>query len=289
MLIAVLVLGYGARSAWAETSSQVYVPLIGISSVPDPLALPGGPGNVTYHYAVKNFLQEYPLTNVHVTDDKCSPVTFAEGDDNGDGKLDYTETWRYTCTIKLSETTQSIATAIGTANNLPAAHKAYATVIVGSDNSPPLVNIINITKVAYPLTLPAEGGDITFTYRVNNPGVVPLSNVTVTDDKCSAMSGKLGDTNGNNLLDITEVWVYTCTTHLTQTTTNTVSVAASANGLMAVGYATITVTVAQSPGLPNTGTRPNIKVIIWGTLSALLAALIVFFSLIQKKKLSNRQ
>lgn len=282
MLIVVLVLGYGVRSALAESPSQLYVPLIGISSVPDPLALPKGPGDVTYHYAVKNFLQEYPLTGVLVTDTKCSPVTYAEGDDNDDGKLDYSETWRYTCTTRLSETTQSVATAIGNANNLPAAHKAYATVVVGSDNSPPLVNIINVTKVAYPLTLPAQGGDITFTYRVNNPGVVPLSNVAVTDDRCSDMSGKLGDTNGNNLLDIMEVWVYTCTTHLTQTTTNTVSVAASANGLQAVGYATITVTVAQSPSLPNTGIQPSVKIIVWGILGVVLVVLTIFLLTIRK-------
>ena len=262
----------------ATSSSTLYVPLIGISSVPDPLALPNGPGNVTYHYAVKNFLTEYPLTNIQVNDDKCSPAKFIEGDDNHDNQLDYGETWRYTCTTKLSETTQSIATAIGVANNLPAAHKAYATVVVGSKNAAPLVNIINITKVAYPLTLPVDGGDITFTYRVNNPGVVPLSNVSVTDDKCADMSGKLGDTNGNNLLDISEVWVYTCTTHLTETTTNTVSVAAFAGGLKAVGYATITVTVAlasDGPKLPDTGTGPSAAVIIWGILGGILVVLLV--------------
>jgi LPXTG-site transpeptidase (sortase) family protein len=280
--------GYGALTALAQEGARVsYVPLIGISSVPQPLALPDGPGDVTYQYAVKNFLKEYPLTDVRVDDDKCSPVAFVEGDDNGDGKLDYDETWRYTCTAKLVQTTQSVATAIGTANGLPAAHKAYATVIVGSDLAAPLVNIINITKVAYPLTLPIGGGDITFTYRVNNPGVVPLSDVSVTDDKCDAMSSKLGDTNGNGLLDITEVWVYTCTTHLERTTTNTVSVTASANGLKAVGYATITVTVetlapdfpAQPiPSFPETGPNPGITVIVWGVLSSVLAGLLLSYA-----------
>src|SRR6202035_5851777 len=88
------------------------------------------------------------------------------------------------------------------------------------------------------------GGQITYTYRVNNPGIVPLKDVTVTDDKCSDMSGRLGDTNGNNLLDPDEVWIYTCTTTLTQTTTNTVNVTASANGFIALGNDTITVNVA---------------------------------------------
>ncbi len=287
IIVTLLIFKYTAKSVSAQTTqvsqSSLYVPLIGISSVPDPLALPKGPGNVTYHYAVKNFLAEYPLSNVQVTDDNCSPIKFIEGDDNNNGKLDYSETWRYVCATKLFQTTQSIATAVGTANGLSATHKAYVTVVVGSNNPAPLVNIINITKVAYPLTLPAEGGDITFTYRVNNPGAVPLSNVAVVDDKCAAMSGKLGDTNGNDLLDTTEVWVYTCTTHLKETTTNTVSVTAYANGLKAVGYATITVTVAI-PSLPNTGGIVSNKIIVWEVLSGILIALVLFFVLTPKRK-----
>ncbi len=293
VLIFALVIGLGGTTAYATTlppgKSAAFVPLIGISASPEPSSLPKGPGKVTFKYAVKNFLREVALTDVLVTDDKCGPIKFIEGDDNNDTKLDYSETWRYSCTTKLSETTQSIATAIGSANNLPAAHKAYSTVVVGSENSPPLVSIINITKVAYPLTLPIEGGDITFTYRVNNPGIVPLGDVSVTDDKCKSMSRKLGDTNGNDFLDITEVWTFTCTTHLTKTTTNTVSVGASANGLKAVGYSTLTVTVdtiasdhvprfpAQPiPSFPETGVNPMVKISTWGVMFAILAALIAY-------------
>ncbi|MDP2599085.1 MAG: hypothetical protein Q8P49_04615, partial [Candidatus Liptonbacteria bacterium] len=159
---------------------------------------------------------------------------------------------------------------------------------------PPLVSIVNITKVAYPLSLPADGGVITFTYKVNNPGAVPLSDVTVDDDKCSAMSGRLGDTNGNNLLDVNEVWIYTCAAVIKQTTTNTANVVAFANGLRAVGSATITVRVdSPVPGLPNQpvpnlpntgGGRPSLKIIVWTILEGILAALIIIFFLIRKNK-----
>src|SRR5687767_5927895 len=105
VLIVILVFGYDAKSTLAQTAqesqSTLYVPLIGITTIPDPLALPKGPGMVTYRYAVKNFLKEVSLTNVQVTDDKCSNVNFVQGDDNRDGKLDYSETWRYVCTTKL--------------------------------------------------------------------------------------------------------------------------------------------------------------------------------------------
>jgi hypothetical protein len=289
-----LVLGHGVKNVFAQAGpSELYVPLIGITAVPFPLALPSGAGDVTYKYAVKNFLSEYPLSDVRVVDNTCSPVTFIEGDDNGDSQLDFSETWRYTCTTRVSETSQSTATATGVANNLTATHKAYATVVVGSDNPPPLVSIVNITKIAYPLSLPAEGGDIAFTYRVNNPGAVPLSDVTVIDDKCSAMSKKLGDTNGNSLLDLNEVWVYTCSTNLTKTTTNTVNVTAYANGFQAVGYATITVTVdiptpdfpvGINPNLPEVGAIFVQKNIAWGVLATILLILIISLVVIQKNQ-----
>ena len=69
---------------------------------------------------------------------------------------------------------------------------------------------------------------ITFVYKVTNPGVVPLSDVHVVDDKCPAMSGELGDTNGNHLLDTNEVWIYNCSMDLKQTTTDTATVTAFA-------------------------------------------------------------
>lgn len=295
ILITILVFDvYGVKKILAQSSPSVlYVPLIGITSVPDPLTLPDKGGEVIYKYAVKNFLQEVALINIRVTDDVCSPIKFLEGDDDNDSRLDYDETWRYTCTTKIYETTESTATARGTANDITATHKARTTVIVGSNNPPPLISIINITKIAYPLSLPTEGGEITFTYRVNNPGIVPLSEVVVTDDKCSAISGKLGDTNGNKLLDTNEVWVYTCKTTLRQTTTNTVSVTAFANDLRAVGEATITVKV-DSPGfpaqpipsLPETGVDFDFKIIVWGILLGILGTLITFFFLTRK---NNKQ
>lgn len=307
VLVVVLVFSYATKNTHSElvegvfaqtlqeSQSSWYIPLIGITSVPDPLALPEGPGNVTYHYAVKNFLEELSLTNIQVTDDKCASVQFVEGDDNGNAKLDSDETWRYTCTVEVSETTQSVATVTGTVNDTTATHKAYTTVAVGSDTPPPLVSIVNITKVAYPLALPSEGGIINFTYKVNNPGIVPLSNVTVTDNKCSDISSKLGDTNGNNLLDPDEVWIYTCKMLLKETTTNTATVEAYSNGFRAFGETTITVQVepvvlpdegiapslpAQPvPDFPETGTSSGFKVVVWSILSGVLAGLLTFFFL----------
>ena len=192
ILIFLLLFILNTKSTFAQIDDNiVFVPLIGITAVPDPLALPEGSGSVTYKYAVKSFIKEAPLTYIQVSDDTCGHIRFVEGDDNNDGTLDYDETWRYECTIKLSKTSQSIATVKGRNNDLIATHQAHAMVIVGSDTPPPLVSVINVTKVARPLSLPAEGGSIAFSYKVSNPGVVPLSGLIVTDDKCHTMSGRL--------------------------------------------------------------------------------------------------
>lgn len=273
-----------------ESPSVLYVPLIGITSVPKPMTLTSGPANVTFSYAVKNFLREAALTNVKVIDDTCSPVKFINGDDNRNNKLDYDETWRYTCTIKLSQTTQSTAIVSASANYINATQKTHATVVVGNE-TPPLVSIINITKVAYPLSLSAKGGDVTFTYKVNNPGDVPLEKVSVTDDKCPNMSNKLGDTNGNELLDINEVWIYNCTTKLFQTTTSKASVTAFANSQRATGDASITVTVksldSASSSFINMADSLSKKILAWKVLTGLLIILIIFMFMIRNKKTNN--
>jgi hypothetical protein len=116
-----------------------------------------------------------------------------------------------------------------------------------------------VTKVPAPLALPAGAGAVTYRYTVTNPGTAPLSNVYITDDKCTGLPGRVlghpGDLNKNNLLESNEAWSFTCVTRLTQTTTNTVIASGQANGLTATDFALATVVVAV-PKLPQTGLAP---------------------------------
>jgi hypothetical protein len=78
-------------------------PLIDVVKVPSPLALPNGPGSVTYTYTLKN-IGTVPVTNITLVGDTCSPIIRVSGDTNGDQKLDLNETWVHTCSTTLTET-----------------------------------------------------------------------------------------------------------------------------------------------------------------------------------------
>ncbi|MDD5731381.1 MAG: ice-binding family protein [Patescibacteria group bacterium] len=263
--------------------SPVVPPLIDVVKVPSPLSLPAGSGLVNYTYTLKN-IGTVPVTNITMVDDSCSPVTLTSGDTNADSKLDLTETWIYHCSKTLSATHTNIVTATGWANGVSATDIATATVVVGQSVVPPL---IHITKVPNPLTLGAGGGMVTYTKKVTNPGTVALSNVHVTDSKCSPINYISGDTNSNSMLEPSETWTYTCQTNLTQTTTNTAIATGTANGLTATDFAIATVVVAGTvaytiPTLPNTGVIPMGSILLWSVIAIVVFFLSTYF--IRKKQ-----
>lgn len=117
---------------------------------------------------------------------------------------------------------------------------------------------IHIAKTAVPLTLPAGGGSVTYTYAVTNPGTVPLAGITVLDDKCAPVTFAGGDTNSNTALDVGETWTYTCTMTVTAATTNTATATGKdATGRPATATATATVTVSTTPGCLPGSADPN--------------------------------
>ena len=251
-------------------------PAIDVVKIPNPLALPAGPGNVTYTYTLKN-IGAVPVGNITMIDNACSAPLRVSGDTNNDNKLDLNETWIYTCQTSLSQTTTNIVVATGTANGVSAADIASATVVVGAPVIPPL---IHTTMIPNPFTLPAGGGAVTYTEKTTNPGTAPLADVALTNDKCAPMKYVSGDANGDSLLDPAETWVYTCTTKLAKTTTNTAAASGTANGLTVRDLAIATIVVAAAPKLPSTGFAPtfSLKTIMVLAGSALALIAIVFVS-----------
>lgn len=228
-------------------------PLIDVVKVPSPLALPNGPGLVTYTYTLHN-IGTVPVSNITLVGDTCSPINLISGDKNNNNILEVNEVWTYNCFTTLTKTHTNTVVATGWANGISATDVASATVVVGASIVPPL---IHVTKIPSPLLLSTEGGMITYTNKVSNPGTVALSNVKLIDDKCGPVKYISGDTNGDSKLDVTETWTYTCNANLNKTTTNTVTATGDANGLNATDFAIATVVVAPTvPSLPKTGYAP---------------------------------
>jgi len=128
-------------SATVVVGKPTIPPLIHLTKVPNPLTLSVGGGMVTYTEKITN-PGTVPLSNVHLTDDKCGPMLYVSGDINGDLKLDTNETWTYTCRTKLTETTTNTAVASGEANGITVRDFAIATVPVaaGHQAAPKLPN-----------------------------------------------------------------------------------------------------------------------------------------------------
>ena len=111
-------------------------PGIQVHKSADPTELPAGGGAVDYSYAVTN-VGNVALSNVVVSDDKCSPVTFVDGDSNHNSKLDLAETWNFTCTADLTKTTTNTATATGWHGDTKVDDQDDATVTVAEPTATP--------------------------------------------------------------------------------------------------------------------------------------------------------
>ena len=75
---------------------------------------------------------------------------------------------------------------------------------------------IHVDKSASVDDLPVGGGSVTYSYEVTATGNVPLTDITVSDDKCAPVGYDSGDGNDNSTLDLDETWHYSCTTDLTE-------------------------------------------------------------------------
>jgi uncharacterized repeat protein (TIGR01451 family) len=209
---------------------------------------------VTYTYTEKNDGTD-PLTNVSVTDDKCSPVTFVSGDGNANGRLDPGETWTFRCTTSFSAAGSYTNTAVGHGKDV---FLNLDVTYCSNPSSPPAgvfcdqderaqatIKVINPGTV---LTKTASAS-VTYTYTERNAGDDPLSAVSVSDDKCSPVTYVSGDTNSNGLLDTTETWTFRCTT----TINGPADVTNTATGRGTDSTGTV-VTYCTDPTHPPTGT-----------------------------------
>lgn len=178
---------------------------------------------VTYSYAVSS-TGNVPLVNVTVGDDRCvavSPVvsgTINLGDTDADNALDVGEVWQYTCTTPLTTTTTNIAT-VSAVDPLSATVSATDTVTVTAVG--PAIDLEKTVSRPYVRANAA----VIYTFTVENSGTDVLTDVVLSDNQC-AVGPVSGDVGADGQMQIAEVWTYTCTRVITQTTTNVAVVTA---------------------------------------------------------------
>jgi hypothetical protein len=105
-----------------------------------------------------------------------------------------------------ASTPDTDTTVAGSTINLKVNFWEWVKCYVTNAPKPPDTPQIQVVKDG-PAT--AHSGDtLTFSYTVTNPGNVPLTGVTATDDKCSPLT-RTGDTS-DTTLDPGDTWTYTC-------------------------------------------------------------------------------
>jgi uncharacterized repeat protein (TIGR01451 family) len=242
----------------ATVTVLVGAPALHLEVTASPLQLPVGGGTATYGYVVTN-VGNSPLSNLVVTDDACSPVTYVSGDTNNNDRLDLTETWHFACSTTLTTTTTDHARASAAFGSTAVSDTDQATVTVAT--SAPAIHVV---KAANPTSLPAGGGSVTYTYVVTNTGNTPLTGIVLKDDGCASITLTGGDTNANGRLDTGETWQYRCIATITVTTTNTVT---------ATGHAgTVTVTDTDQATVAVTASNAAINVLKTASVNSLPAA-----------------
>jgi uncharacterized repeat protein (TIGR01451 family) len=214
-----LTVGYGDRVTCTITNTLIPIN-VGIDKKGPDFAHDGD--KLTYTITVSN-PGTTTLRNVTVTDaikgqthgcDAGGGPTLTGGDANGDGLLQTTETWTYSCTYTVQHSDED------SAHNI-----VNVASVTASDNSGHSVGPVTddaTTKILHPAiaidkTGPATGqaGDlIGYVLTVTNPGDTGFAESTVKlqDAQCTTavqLLGKGGDTSPDSL-DPGDVWSYSC-------------------------------------------------------------------------------
>ncbi len=164
---------------------------------------------------------EVDLDPVVIDDPQCTTLTGPVGDD-GDGILNATEVWTYTCTVNnVTAGFTNTATATGTD---PSGNTPEAT-----DTAEVEVAELVVTKTATS-DLVVVGQDATFIIEAFNAGETDIVGATMNDQICDAVTGPAGD-NGDAVLNPGETWVWTCQVlAVTEGFTNTATVTGTTPG-----------------------------------------------------------
>ena len=209
-----------------------YAPAIALTKVDAPTVVRGDltpEAVVTSTFTVTN-PGNTPLDGVTVTDDRCTPLSVEVGgsnvgDINQDGRLDPGEAWQFTCTrdIRTGASTdpagQTITNNAEVTGTDPTGASVMATANAAIVAFNPAIALEKLVDGAKSVTI-AAGDSVTYTFQVTNAGNTSLGSVDLVDvsdpppDVCPSPINRDPDTPGNDddILDVGDVWNYSCTT-----------------------------------------------------------------------------
>ena len=137
-----------------------------------------------------------------------------------------------------------------------------------------LLRALHIEKEVDKTTVDAAGTVLNYTITVKNNGNVDLTHVMLTDDFASAMLDS-GDTDGDSVLDVSEIWIYKASHTVTQGEMNTggtiVNVAKVITDQTTEQSDDASTSVTQTPGLTITKDVDKTNVNSTGTLTYTIA------------------
>ena len=143
-------------------------------------------------------------TQIAITQPVCSPAqtVLAPG-----------ASWSWPAALNVTQAIFDRGTAITNTASFSATNigpvSAQAVTVLGRNPD------FSIDKSVSQDTLSAPG-TITYTITVRNTGNATLTNPTLSDPGLPGLAGPSGDSNGDHLLDVGEVWVWTATQTITQ-------------------------------------------------------------------------
>jgi uncharacterized repeat protein (TIGR01451 family) len=163
--------------------------------------------NITYTYTVTNE-GNTPLSDIAVSDNMVGEIVFVSGDGNENSYLDLGETWAFTGNYTTGANDPDILVNTANVSGMDALEKRVTASTSASVSVFKPKPGIALTKTAEPSRVHV-GDEITYTFTVTNTGNVPLSDISVDDNRLGSIPYESGDENGNGLLDLDEAWVFT--------------------------------------------------------------------------------
>jgi hypothetical protein len=193
------------------------------------------PLKVTFHLKVANLsAPEAPLTSLDIDHPGCDAPAYAGGDEDGDGELDTTEEWEFTCTRTFDAGEYSGGATVAAVSPLDGgAVFASAAPVTVNASLPVSTAHLTLTRTANPSSGFAPL-TVTHTYTVRNNGpTTPISDVAVSDGGCAPV---VSDTSAPLAAGATRT--FTCT--------STLGVGTFSSSAIATGIDTVTGTRVNS-------------------------------------------